>query len=320
MAKKASTEHKDVYQMVTDRIIAQMEQGIVPWRKPWSTKGTANPEEMAISHESGKPYSLLNQFLVGRPGEYLTFGQIQKAGGRIKKGEKSRFIVFWRRLVVGGDDAADGTVESPEETDGVKVIPYLKYYNVWHIDQTEGIEPRWANYAERLETQSPNPEAAAEAVVEGYLAQPSHPNLVKKLSDKAYYQPRTDTVVVPKMCQYRSPAEYYSTLFHELGHSTGHKDRLNRKGITEGGFFGSHEYSKEELVAEITAAMLLSQCGIEVEGTFNNSVSYLQSWIRALQNDKKMIVWAAGKAEAAAKWILGIRQEEASREEAAEAA
>lgn len=319
MAKKASTEHKDVYQMVTDRIIAQMEQGIVPWRKPWTTRGTANPEEAAISHESGKPYSLLNQFLVGRPGEYLTFGQIQKAGGRIKKGEKSRFIVFWRRLVVGNDGTPEGA-DDGEDTAGRKVIPYLKYYNVWHIDQCEGIAPRWTKAVEEAEAGAPDPEAAAEAVVEGYLAQPSHPNLVVRLSDKAYYQPMTDTVVVPKMCQYRSAAEYYSTLFHELGHSTGHKDRLNRKGITEGGFFGSHEYSKEELVAEITAAMLLSQCGIEVEGTFNNSVSYLQSWIRALQNDKKMIVWAAGKAEAATKWILGIRQEDASREEAAEAA
>ena len=286
--------------MVTDRIIAQMQQGVIPWRKPWHSINNDNPEQVAVSHETGRPYSLLNQFLVGGPGEYISFGQIQKQGGRIRKGEKSRMVVFWTQLVKEDYDDLD-TLGKPKK----KVIPYLKYYNVWNIDQCEGIIARWTKTADATAEPTVKPAEAAEAFVAGYLAQPSHPKLTLMAGDRAFYQPSADEVVVPPLAQYDSADEYYSTLFHELGHSTGHKDRLNRKGIADITFFGDHEYSKEELVAEITAAMLVAQAGLAAERAFKNSVAYLQSWLRALKDDPMMIVWAAGKAEAAARYILG---------------
>ncbi len=287
----------NIYQMITDRIIAQMQQGVIPWRKPWHSINNDNPEQVAVSHETGRPYSLLNQFLVGGPGEYISFSQIQKQGGRIRRGEKSRMVVFWTQLVKEDSDDLD-TDGKPKR----KVIPYLKYYNVWNIGQCEGISARWTKAADASAEPKVKP---AEAIVDGYLAQPSHPKLTLMAGDRAFYRPSADEVVVPLLSQYDSADEYYSTLFHELGHSTGHKDRLNRKGIADITFFGDHEYSKEELVAEITAAMLVAQAGLSAERAFKNSIAYLQSWLRALKDDPKMIVWAAGKAEAAARYILG---------------
>jgi antirestriction protein ArdC len=299
--KTTTTTPKNVYQMVTDRIIAQMEQGIIPWRKPWHGLNNANPAEVAISYETRRAYSLLNQFLLGEPGEYLTFNQIKAHGGMIRKGERSRMVVFYTQIVKEDPSRLD-----EEGNPKVVRIPVLKYYNVWNINQVDGIESKAGAVVEPK--QPINPEEAAEAIVDGYMTSSNHPKLIVKNSDKAYYCPAGDYVVVPEMQQYDDVAEYYSTLFHELTHSTGHSTRCNRKGITALAAFGGENYSKEELVAEIGAAMLVSQAAIPAERAFKNSVAYLQSWLRALKNDNKMIVWAAGQAEKAAKFILGITE------------
>lgn len=304
--------NNNIYQMVTDRILAQMKNGIIPWRKPWAAMGTNNPDEVAISHETGKPYSFLNQLLCGGPGEYVTFNQVQKLGGKIKKGEKSRIIVFWHQYIRKSKDDVITTPEDAPEDENVRYGWYLKYYNVWNIDQCEGIESRWKKVAGATEETRLKPEAAAEKIVEEYLAQPSHPELVIKVSNKACYQPALDRVIAPQLSQYENVAEYYSTLFHELGHSTGHKDRLNRKGVANFDYFGSHQYSQEELVAEMTAAMLVAKAGLDAEKAFTNSVAYVQSWFKSLKNDPKLFVTAAGHAEKAAKWILGIKEEQAA--------
>lgn len=295
----------NVYQMVTDRIIAQMEKGIIPWRKPWNLFGGFSEEECAISYVSRRPYSLLNQWLLGKPGEWMTFKQMAERGGRLKPGEKSKFVVFYQML----------HKEDPEHLDEngkpkIVHIPLLKYYNVWHIDQIDGIETKIVK-GEDAAPKEPklSPNERAEEIIGGYLLQQSHPSFNPKRSNEAFYRPSTDEVVVPLMEQYDNVAEYYSTAFHELVHSTGHKDRCARKGITDLSFFGSHEYSKEELVAETGAAMLVYESGLDSESAFRNSVAYLQNWMQSLKNDPKMIVWAASKAEAAVKWILGIKNE-----------
>lgn len=297
----------NVYQMVTDRIIAQMENGIIPWHKPWNICGSypLSLNQCAISYVSRKPYSLLNQWLLGKPGEWMTFKQMAERGGRLKKGEKSKFVVFYQMLHKEDKEHFD-------EDGNPKIIhiPLLKYYNVWHIDQIEGIDSK---IVKDEETEKPEPKLTpnerAEEIINGYLLQQSHPKFTPQPSDQAFYRPSTDEVVVPLIDQYDCLAEYYSTTFHELVHSTGHKDRCNRKGITELSFFGSHEYSKEELVAETGAAMLVFEAGIDSEKAFKNSVAYIQSWIKSLKNDPKMIVWAASRAEKAVKWILGIKDE-----------
>ena len=270
----------DIYQEVTDRIISQLEQGVIPWRKPWVASGDA------VSHTTGKRYSLLNQMLLSRPGEYITFKQCQQEGGKIKKGEKANMVVFWKWL-----DVED------EETKKIEKIPLLRYYNVFHIDQCEGIKPRYTKGMPCVAV----PQEAAEQVIDGYVAR-SGLTFRHQEGDRAYYTPASDTVTLPIMDQFESVAEYYSTAFHELTHSTGHESRLNR--LSKVVCFGSEEYSKEELVAEIGSATLMARMGFETKDSFTNSVAYIQNWLKALMDDKRMIVSAAGKAEKAVKLIM----------------
>ncbi len=272
----------DIYKEVTDRIIQALEQGVVPWQKPW-TGGSSG----CISYSTGKPYSLLNHLLLhGISGQYLTFAQCSAAGGHVKKGEKSKMIVFWKPFE---------TVN--EETGETEQHFYLRYYNVFHLDQCEGVKPRWATSVSNLK-----PDAAADALVKEYISR-SGVKLTVTASDRAFYRPATDEVVVPQLSQYRRLAEYYSTLFHELAHSTGHRTRLNR--ISDVAAFGSHEYSREELCAEFSAAFLVNRCGLETKASFTNSAAYLSGWLQALRNDKKLLISAAGAAEKAVTFILG---------------
>jgi len=273
----------DIYAAVTDRIIAQMEQGILPWEKPWISCGKA------ISHATGKPYSPLNQMLLGRPGEYLTFKQCQEAGGKVKKGEKSSIVVFWKWIE-----------QKDEETGEVKEVPFLRYYNVFHIDQCEGISAKYTT--EAAFPDAANTLAAAQDIIYDYLGREGV-KLSHEEGDRAFYRPATDEVVLPMRKQFISMAEYYSTVFHELTHSTGHEKRLHRIATTA--HFGSEEYSKEELVAEIGAAALVNHVGLETTHSLRNSASYIQNWLSILRNDKRFIVSAAGKAEKAVALILG---------------
>ena len=272
----------DIYAAVTDRIIAQMENGIIPWLKPWRTNGKA------VSHATGKPYSLLNQMLLGRPGEYLTFKQCQAAGGRLKTGAKANMVVFWKWIE-----------QEDEETHVKKEVPFLRYYNVFHIDQCEGIAAKHTTevaFPDGADTQE-----AAQDIIHDYLSR-TGVKLLHEEGDRAFYRPSTDEIVLPIRKQFVSTAEYYSTAFHELCHSTGHPTRLNR--LARPSFFGSDDYSKEELVAEIGAATLVSHVGLETSTSVLNNAAYIQNWLNVLKGDKRFIVSAAGKAEKAVNLIL----------------
>lgn len=284
----------NVYEMVTNKIIAEMEKGIIPWQRPWS--GGA----CAISHTSGKPYSWLNQMMLGfKSGEWLTFNQCKAEGGCIKAGEKASTVVFWsflnKKVKIENED---GEIET-------KVLhgrPFLKYYHVFHIDQCTGIKEKHPN---ATTTWNNDPIEGAEKVIDTYFSREAC-TLDVCQSDRAFYSPSVDTVVVPARAQYEVTEEYYSTLFHEMTHSTGHETRLNR--LTKNAAFGSEDYSKEELVAEMGSAMLVAQVGINCEKAFRNSVAYLQGWLKALKDDNKLIVSAAGKAEKAVEYILNGKE------------
>lgn len=292
-------EKNNAYQMVTDRIINLMQQGIIPWRKPWHYGAIDDGQEMAISYTSRRAYSLLNQWLLGEPGEYLTFNQIKERKGSIRKGEKARMVVFFKQQSYKETDPATG-----EEK--IRTYPLLRYYNVWHINQTEGIASKCAAPDAQPETpKGPEAIAAAEVIIAAYVVREQLKFQNDKPSGKAYYSPVRDMVVVPMLGQYDKAAEYYSTTFHELVHSTGKESRCNREADRTRSHFGSEDYSREELVAEMGAAMLCSHSGIDDASTFRNSVAYLQNWISALKNDNKMIVWAASRAEKAARYIIG---------------
>lgn len=273
----------DIYAEVTSRIIAQLEQGHIPWQQPWvSTNG-------CISHSTGKAYSLLNQMLLGKPGEYVTFKQCQQEGGKVRKGEKAHFVVFWRWI-----EGTDKKTGEPTK------IPYLRYFNVFHIDQCDGLS---AKYVSTLPATPASPDESAEQIVAGYIGR-SGVKLAYEEGDRAFYKPAADSITVPLIEQFVNTSEYYSTLFHEMVHSTGHESRLNR--LEKTAFFGSEAYSKEELVAEIGASALVHHSGLETPSSFRNNTAYVESWLKALRGDKRFIVSAAGKAEKAVDLILGV--------------
>lgn len=270
-----------IYEMVTDEIVKQLEAGVVPWRQPWTNNG-------AVNWKTQKSYRGVNIFLLP-PGEYATFKQIQEAGSKVKKGQKSRFVVFWKWL------------EVEDENEEMRKIPLLRYYQVFEINtQCEGLESK------RKDTRfEHSPIEEAEMVMQAYADCPK----LQFESGSAWYRPSADIISVRPIADYKNLHEYYSTLFHEAIHSTGHTKRLNREGVTQAIAFGSENYSKEELVAELGAAMLCGVSGID-NHTIQNSASYIASWLRALKDDKTLLVKAAGQAQKAADYILGVKQEE----------
>ena len=277
----------NVYQIVTDRIIAELEKGIIPWERPWT-----GVRDGAYSRATGRPYSLLNQILLGRPGEWLTYKQAQQAGGQVRKGEKGSVGVFWKLDAKADKDRDTGELK-------IKQVPILKYYYVFHISQCDGIEPK---YKEPAFTPL-DPIEEAERVLNDYSSRCGVP-IVHEKGNRAFYRPSEDAIHLPLMDQFTKVAEYYSVAFHESVHSTGHKSRLNR--LDNSARFGSEVYSKEELVAEIGAATILNELGIETSSSFRNSAAYVQSWLHALKDDPKMIVSASGKAEKAVRLILNV--------------
>lgn len=225
--------------------------------------------------------------LLGHPGEYITFKQCQQEGGRVRKGEKSSMVTFWKWIE-----------QEDEETGEIREVPFLRYYSIFHIDQCEGIS---AKHTQELPNAA-NLHEAADDIINGYISR-SGVKVRHEQGDSAYYRPSTDTVVLPIMSQFKSTSEYYSTAFHEFVHSSGNKTRLDR--LDQTAFFGTEQYSKEELIAEIGAVALVNHCGIETDHSVRNNAAYIQSWLKVLRNDKRMIVSAAGKAEKAVGMILG---------------
>lgn len=291
----------DAYQMVTDRICEMLEKGFIPWNKPWGMVA-----DCGWSGNDGHVYSLLNQFLLADPdkkyanldalfddiaGEWVTFKQALERGGCVKKGEKGRKVVFFKIM-----HKKDENGEETKET-----YPVLNAYTVFHIRQCEGLERKFHKDSDTL--YDFNPDLTADEVAASYLCREGIGFECKK-SNRAYYSPTLDKVVLPLQEQFKDSREYYSTLFHELVHSTGHKKRLDR--VRDEVAFGKEDYSVEELVAEIGSASILATLGIESHATLKNSVAYIQNWLKALKNDKKMIVTASSRAEKAIKLILNI--------------
>lgn len=276
-----------VYEMVTERIIDQLENGVVPWQKPWTGIRSG-----AYNRVSKKPYSLLNQMLLRFDGEYATFKQWQDLGGHVRKGEHAQIVVFWKIQPVE-EEQEDGTKT-------VKQIPLLRYYNVFHISQVEGVEPLPREKLNDIE-----PIEKAENVLSDYWSR-ENITVEHAAGNRAYYSPGLDLIHLPLFEQFTNANEYYSTAFHESVHSTLKEDRCNRAEDRNGKLvaFGSEEYSKEELVAEIGSASLMNIMGIETEKSFRNNTAYIKNWLSVLKNDVRFIVSASGKAEKAVRYIL----------------
>ena len=272
---------KSVYEIITERIIEQLENGVIPWQKPWT--GTHSG---AYNRISNKPYSLLNQMILKHGGEYATFKQWSDLGGKIRKGEKSEVVTFWKIQPYEEEN------ENGEKV--IKQIPLLRF----HISQVDGVEPK-----EQLKISNLEPIEEAEKIKTDYMNR-EHLKIFEKVTNDAFYLPIQDYIQVPCKEQYQDIEEFYSTLFHEMIHSTGHKSRLNRSDMQEIVRYGSEKYSKEELTAELGSAMIINILGIETEKSFKNSSGYIQDWLQVLKNDNKFIVSASSRAEKAVKYIL----------------
>lgn len=275
----------DVYELVTNQILERLEKGEIPWKKPWDAV-----TEWPKNFITGKQYRGINVFLLLMAGysspHWATFKQIQERKGKVKKGEKGFPVVFWK------------TYEKENKQTGENETQFVaKYYKVFNLEQTEGID-----------YEIPMPEKILNFVKlsdceEIITKMPMRP-LIEMEGNKAYYNPKIDTIRMPFPKVFKSTEAYYATLFHEMGHSTGHEIRLNREGVTNPTQFGSHTYSKEELVAEFCASFLCAEAGIMTNQILDNSAAYIDSWSKVLKKNPKLIVQGAAQAQKAADFIL----------------
>ena len=240
-----------IYEIINNRITDLLEKGEVPWRKPWASGEPVN-------FITNKPYRGINPFILISSGYscpyWVSFKQAKGKGGQIRKGEKGFPVVFWKWL----------EIKDLSSEIGKKHVPFLRYYTVFNLEQVEGID------IPEPETRDFHPNTEVEKVIH---RMPNAP-LIDDNEPRAYYRPSDDVVNMPKANLFQSDEEYYSTLFHELTHSTGHRSRLNRDEISKSSFFGTHDYSKEELVAEMGAAFLCGHCGIE-PSVIKNQTAYI---------------------------------------------
>ncbi len=274
------TTNAEIYESVTVRILDCLDKGVVPWRKPWAVQA---PQNLS----SGHVYRGINPILLSctpfSSPYWVTYKQAKALGGNVKRGESGTPIVFWK--VVERKQAKDN------EDDRYFL---LQRFHVFNVEQTEGI------YVPKVEPRMFDPIAECEKVVSAYKDPPS----IVHVGGQACYMPSVDRIWMPAREAFTKPAEYYSTLFHELAHSTGAANRLARKGVTDRNAFASHTYSFEELVAECASAFLAAQAGISSE-VIDNSAAYIKSWARKLRSEPKWMVNAASQAAKAADLILG---------------
>jgi antirestriction protein ArdC len=287
MEIKIMSNHKfDIYATITDKILHIMKEGVVPWQKPWLMSG---------SHRnlvSGAQYRGINVFLLscssfGSPW-WLTFKQAKEKGGKIRKGEKGTIIVFWKPILIKDVNSATGEEEKKRRF-------VLRYYKIFNLEQVDGIEA------------PPEPEKIVREPIETAATiiqeMQNQPTIKHGASYDACYRPSSDEVIMPLIDDFESSEAYYSVLFHEVGHSTGHESRVSRPEGMKNICFGSDSYSKEELIAEMTAAFLCGESGILKE-TIQQSASYIESWSAKFKDDTRMVICAAAAAQKATDYIL----------------
>lgn len=273
---------QDLYQAVTDKIIASLESGLAPWVKPWN--GASAHGGMPHNAITGKAYRGINVALLATApfasNAWMTFKQAKEIGANVRKGEHGSMIVFFKPFKVRDKNAtpdADGNIAE-------RTIPVLKCYHVFNLEQIENLPAKFAAPVQPLPV-LPASELMAQAnVVHG--------------GDRACYSPSHDVIRMPQPGQFRSLADYQAMALHELTHWTGHASRLARE---YGKRFGDQAYGREELVAEMGAAFLCARCGID--GQLQHP-EYIKGWLDILKADKRAVLTAASHAQKAADFIL----------------
>lgn len=301
-----------VYDVINDRVLAMLDKGIVPWRKPWQR---GQGEHSRPRNVKGRPYSGINAFMLNLLGyadpRFITFKQAKAMAeaqgnpkGGVRKGEHGFPVTFWKQLVI--------EVETEDGQTKKKRVPMLRYFTVFNVEQCEGIE------FPALPLPTPTKDETHGVDIDAITANmPDVPRISHVNQDRAYYTPALDTITLPQRTQFQSAEGYAETLCHELSHSTGHKKRLGRDGIDNIDHFGSDRYAREELVAEFGAAFLMAEFGLSNPESVENMASYLAGWTTRIKEDPKALVVAAGRGEKAANYILGRMAEEQDEEKAA---
>lgn len=291
----------DVYAIITNRIIELLEQGTVPWKKPWKEDGAGIPRNLL----SKRPYRGINFWLLlslnYEQNLFLTWDQIKAVGASVNKDEKGHVVVFWKN-----------TQPNPEKDDdkgNATMKQTLRYYKVFNVaqcrDMPEGLFPQKETAMADF-----NPIMECEAIMQSFSSCPE----IQHKEQRAYYHHEKDFINMPKRKSFSSEASYYATLFHELVHSTGHEKRLGRTSVTDMHEFGSEAYSLEELIAEMGTAYLCSFTGIGNQELVN-SAAYIDGWLAKFKNDKRFIVKASGQAQKAVDYILNIQPNQQQVEE-----
>ena len=306
MTKK---KRKNLFAEITDTVIESLQGGIIPWEKPWSPEGLRDAPR---SVSSGKVYNGSNWFwleLMRQAKGYsspwwLTFKQAKNLGGSVRKGEKSSTAVFWKILSKDEEDE-DGKNRTSS-------FPMLRSFAVFNVDQCDLPQEAIDNLASRLDRLAPKvskdfqPIESAEHTIGNYIGKEGI--TLEHGGDRAFYGPSEDHIQMPQKQTFKAVESYYATLAHESVHSTGHSSRLAR-GFEKQAAFGSEDYSREELVAELGSSMVLSVLGISKPEIEKNRDAYIQNWIKALKDDERAIVVASGKAAKAAEMVLALDNE-----------
>jgi antirestriction protein ArdC len=292
---RTGQDRANLYHEITDRIIAELEAGRVPWVQPWGTAGAKAPLAMPKNASTGRQYSGVNVLILweaaidrGFTGQgWLTFRQALSLGSHVRKGERGTTVVYADRFVPN-----DERRRAAETGEDAQAIPFLKRFTVFNIDQCEDLP-------DEIATAAPPPSAD--------LIEPKVESLIKASGisfriggDRAFYAPTEDFVQVPPPQAYFEPINWHRTALHELGHATGHSSRLNRD---QSGSYGTKKYAFEELVAELSAAFSCASLGIMP--TVRHA-DYIGSWLEVLREDNRAIVRAASQASKAADYLLGF--------------
>lgn len=283
---------KDIHSAITERFVEKLRGGTVPWQTPW----------LSVQNlVSKKAYRGINSLTLGLSSFgspfWLTFRQAHELGGRIRKGEKSSPVIYWKFLEKRDRNGNLVFAKSGRAA----FIPFIRWSNVFNVEQTEGITPPNLTIGSQP---APSLDRADALFTQAQLCP------MRTEGFAAAYSPREDVIRMPSLVVFRSPEDYHHTRFHEAIHATGHASRLAREGITNPIKFGSERYSKEELIAELGAAFLSNEAGILDQVRFDNSAAYLQSWARKLEEDPTLIVSAASQAQRGFDWMIGKRYEE----------
>lgn len=271
-----------MYEVINNMIMHKLQNGKMPWKQTWNNFGPAR------NYVSKKPYRGINALILNNT-EYeyplfLTFLQVKELGGYIKKGSKSLEVIYWETLEFENDD-------------NIKRVPFLRYYNVFNVDCIDGVKLK---LPERFIN---DPVDACETIVNDMPSKP----MIEHGGDEPHYNWREDKIKVPHRESFILSDEYYATLFHELAHSTRHESRLSREECRKPSIYGSREYCKEELVAEVATCFLCGEAGI-ANNIIDNSAAYIQSWVERLthmlREDNKAFVHASAQAQKATDFIM----------------